>query len=301
MHAQAAVFALALSGCQLVFSLDEPPRDASPDDAAIDAPADADVFQLCAPTPREMLRYGLVTTSGRFQFDSARAFCAWRGMDLLVINDPDEYMLLQTNVAIEWSMRAPVLLGIQDVAVEGMWTAIDACAVHEMWAADEGDDGSAQNCAAIGSGFVMLDGDCEGFFDGTQVQAAGCEVRRPPTAACRDSAARSGGLFAPLGTQRATFDDARLACGQNGGRLLEINSTAERDAARATAGTGMTFWVNARWDGMQWISDSMCPQLIPFGTPTSAPSTGSCAMVNDVGTAMYTGCTSSHVVVCEPL
>ena len=285
------MFALLFAGCDEVFDLERlPPPEL--------------VFDHCAPQPVDhLVRYLLVvdpsTPPQPYIQGTALSTCNDRGLELLSINDEAEYELLLPEFQPHFARGYFVYSGTNDAKEEGTWVGHDGCPAFENWALGEPTGGSIENCVAIEPD-GMFDGPCgeaTGGFSNNKV--AGCELPRWPTAECL-AAAEYPGTLTLYATPPRSLADASTFCRQNGGKVIEIESQAELDAARALAG-GAAFWLGAYHVERFWYRESgiACRQLLPWraGEPTFTP--GEECAAHAGGGAEVRACTDQLATICE--
>jgi hypothetical protein len=244
----------------------------------------------------EAVRYKFDTMSVNLDLASAQDRCNDFGLELLSINTEEEYLALLPQI-VQRTQSGRIYVGTNDIEVEDTFVGTDACPAYLFFTAGEPDGMRLENCVAIDIDGLLFDGPCNqpsGAF--AAVRHVACELPRWPNRACFEAAQMHGELtFDPA---PRTLDEAKAFCGADR-RVIEIESSAELDAARALA-NGATFWLGARQSEHTWSRESAikCGQIMPWrvGEPTFAR--GECA-VHAADGAEVRACSDLAATICE--
>ena len=216
--------------------------------------------------------------------DGAAVFCRQQGLQLASIVSAAE----QANARIAANGNA-AWLSLNDRVTEGTWRWLDGqlgTSSYANWGAGEGTNGPIENCAAMAANGLWGDGQCSGTF------RALCERRSP-------------GYFHV--NTLMTWEQARVACEQQGAVLASITSIGERNLALYHMGeTAVHAWIglNDLQTTNTWRWRSGVPaseqRFWAGGYPNpSAPSGHDCVLQNAYGSWEQVDCYARATAICE--
>lgn len=265
-----AALLLAITGCDIVFSLDRPP-DAPLDDGQLP-------YDRCGPfLYDEPLRYAVIANPSTadtgfkaWSWTSARTACLQRGMDLAVFND--EHELGSVGEDISW----PYWMGASRTGTT--WSAVDECPAMMPTAS------AADSCGIVRGPNTISSTACSGDIpnakpeDAPVVLAALCETPRPEDGPCLgNDPAKTEYVMSP---GAMSFADARTFCAERGGRPVVFETHAEwlAVANKVNAELHERFWVGSTFDGTTWQTENKCPAHYAWasGQPSEAPRANDC-------------------------
>ncbi len=267
-----ALLFLALTGCQLVFELEDNPTEEGPDEP----------FEACGVQRHDELRYLFLDSGGGINWVNARTACQRRAMDLAVFDT-------QTELEDVRGEAPPAYwLGVMGNNV------IDDCAP----ALDFG-PGQPQDP----SGCLMV---ADSAFDMAQVS---CDADSAPDGGIANALCETPRLSEvchaiPQGPYEARLDPLPFAVAANACELVEINSPAELAKVEAAAkAMGLDeFWVAPRWSGSEWESPGEnCPSVFNWAPnePDIVGGQVKCTVHNLALGTFTRDCTMPTTVLCE--
>ena len=267
VRSQLLVIALAAGGCDQVFDL------------TTKIPPDALVYDRCAPTAPDPLRYAAIASAdASWSWDSARATCQLRGMDLAVINDVHELGMADVEIRPYW-------VGEQETG--GSWSTVDGCPAFTAAAPIRplGPGAAGDLCGVVDATTAIAGTSCDGS---TTVISALCETPRADRGGCLP--AHPGAETYALSPQPLSYADAQAFCTAQHGHLAVIDSSAELTHLSTLARTGAwtSFWLGARYAAGAWTTETGCPGLYSWTggapaltTPTACASGTMISTIDD--------------------
>ena len=251
-----------------------------------DVPTTSTAASLCmiATRPDIVSETKYFLSSLTYTRDGAAEFCRQQGLQLASIVSAAE----QANAQIAANGNA-AWLSLNDRVTEGTWRWLDGrlgTSSYSNWGAGEGTNGPVENCAAMAANGLWGDTQCSTSY------RALCERRSP-------------GYFhlnVPM-----TWEQARVACEEQGATLASVTSTGERNLALYHMGEAAVHaWIglNDLQTTNTWRWRSGVPVGIQHfwagGYPNpSAPSGHDCVLQNAYGSWEQVDCYARATAICE--
>ena len=251
-----------------------------------DVPTTVSARSLCmvATRPDIVSETKYFLSSVTYTRDGAAEFCRQQGLQLASIVSAAE----QANAQIAANGIA-AWLSLNDRVTEGTWRWLDerlGTDVYSNWGAGEGTNGPIENCVAMAANGLWGDGQCSVSF------RALCERRSP-------------GYFHV--NTLMTWEQARVACEQQGAVLASVTSTGERNLALYHMGEAAVHaWIGLNdlqtTNTWRWRSGVPASNQVFWagGYPNpSAPSGHDCVLQNAYGSWEQVDCYARATAICE--
>ena len=243
-------------------------------DSGVDAP-----FERCARLEYDANRYHFIAPALPQTWAQAYGACGAFGMELVSVDDLDEY-------DHDASLQTPYWIGT-NYSDEGL-EALDGCPPYFMWASGEPATMDLNTCVYRG-----LDGMHEIACDGSGMTiGASCETPR------------LNQTCATMGSSYVTGDDHRKAeaettCRAKAGYVVEVNSSAELQRVVDKFPSQNDFWIGATFNGVVFTDTTGCPEVFGWAPGEPVSSTGMCvAYTRGLGMRMR-NCSEVVGTICE--
>lgn len=245
-----------------------------PSDARVDAS-----FDRCAASAYDANRYRFIEPTTALTWAQAFGACGAFGMELVSVDDLDEYDHGS-------SLQTPYWIGTNN-SDEGIGS-LDGCPPYFMWAPGEPATMQLNTCV-----YRAPDGMHEIGCDGPSMMiGAWCETPR-----LNQSCATMGSTY--VRTDNHSKMDADAVCRAIGGYVVEINSSAELQIVVDQLANQTNFWVAATSTGVVFTDTTGCPEVFDWAVNEPESSSGMCvAYTRGIGMQMR-NCADVVGTVCE--